>query len=161
MSSSDLLLKVVGSRQGQVKGEVEDANHRNAIDISSWSWGMSSEQHRGAHGTAGTRVQTDSVVVRKSADSATIPLMSAMSSNELLRSVEIIVRKAGITQLDYYVIKLSDAHIVKFDTQFATGSDLSICEQWTFSYREISVTYTQQGADGQRRNAMEFLYQNH
>jgi type VI secretion system secreted protein Hcp len=161
VSSSDLLLKVNGSRQGQVKGEVDEAAHRNAIEVKSWTWGMSSEQHRGAHGSAGTRVQTNALTVRKVADTASVPLMHAMSGNELLRTVELIVRKVGITPLDYYIIKLTDAHIVKFDTDFSSGGGLSIDESWTFSFREISITYTQQGADGQRRNAMEFVYQNH
>jgi len=35
-----MFLKIESARQGPIKGEAQDDEHRDEIDVSDWTWGM-------------------------------------------------------------------------------------------------------------------------
>ena len=38
--SGDLFFKVKGAKHGLIKGESQDDEHKDEIEVLSWSWGM-------------------------------------------------------------------------------------------------------------------------
>lgn len=146
MAHSDMFLEVVGTRTGKVKGESADAEHKDAIQVTGWRWGL--DVPRDSAGQAYARRHHHRLEVSKRADRASPSLMSMLARNEVLKSVDLYVRKAGGKPLDYYIVKLGNASIGELATHQGVESELDIHETWSFAYERIEITYVPQRPDG-------------
>ncbi len=149
MARSDMFLKAVGQRTGEIAGESNDKHFRNQIDVVDWSWGMSAPSAVGGQRTGRTLMKE--VVVHKRADKASTSLMMVMRNNELLTSVVLSVRKSGGTaSLPYWVMTLQNARINAYDVESSIDVDGSpmLREIVTFAFRTVSIDYTVQSATG-------------
>src|SRR5712692_7947485 len=97
----DMFLKL-----DDLKGESIDAKHKDAIDILSWSWGMSQSgtTHSGGGGGAG-KVSVSDISITKHVDRATPSLMLSCCNGKHFKQAVLTVRKAGEKPLEY--IKLT------------------------------------------------------
>lgn len=149
MARSDMFLKVVGQRSGEISGESRDKTHLNQIDILDWSWGMSAPSAVGGQRTG--RTQMKEVTIYKRVDKASTSLMIVMSTNELLTTVELAVRKSGgQASLPYWVMKLEKSRVNGYDVETTIDVDgapiLRECLKLTF--RSVSIDYTAQNNTG-------------
>src|SRR5512146_2262339 len=94
MALGDMFLKIESARQGAIKGEAQDENHKDEIDVVNWSWGMEAKTALSGGG-ASPKATLSELSIVKQVDSASTGLMSAMRNNELISKAVLTVRKAG------------------------------------------------------------------
>jgi type VI secretion system secreted protein Hcp len=90
MAHEDFFLKVDAEQGGAVKGEAQDSDHKDEIDVIDWSWGMSAPA--APTGLRKARAAIHHLVIRKRMDSASTALMKALSHNEKLTTVVLTAR---------------------------------------------------------------------
>ena len=139
MAIADMFLKMTGQRQGLVKGESRDSDHKDEIDIVSWAWAARSA----GYGNTGHRTY-ESVEVVKRVDAASTKLLSALSTNEVV-TAKLSVRKAGKTPLDYFVIDLDKVRVASIRVE---SFESELVERIALAFEKITVTYKVQQADG-------------
>jgi type VI secretion system secreted protein Hcp len=153
----DLFLKVTSARSGAVKGEALDDDHKDEIQLQSWSWGMKAQSGLAAGG-AGRKSSVNELRVVKEMDAASCALMSILRNNDQIKECVLIARKAGKKPHEFLKIILEKARLTSFDIQQgeAGGGAQGAVENWEFSFQAIEVQYVPQGEDGQPRGAMMF-----
>lgn len=151
-----MFLKVVGKKSGAILGESSDLKHKDEIELIDWSWGLSTpgSMESGATG----RRQLKEFVFSKRADRSSTPLMVVATRNEALSEVVLSVRKAGGVALPYWVLKLTDARVTKFDVESSIDSDGApiLRERIALSFKAINIEFTVQNAKGAAISSSEF-----
>ena len=138
----DYFLKIEG-----VPGESTDDKHKGEIEIDSFSWGVSNSGSMAGGGGGGTgKVQFQDFHFTKKVDKSSPKLMEAVATGEHLRSVDLVVRKAGGEQMEYYKIELQDVVISGYSTTGSSGE--APTESVSFNFSKIVFEYTPQNADG-------------
>jgi len=143
MELGDLLLTIT-----DVRGESNDKDLPNSIELSSWSfsgstmWDPNTGQSRG-------RVKMSELIVTKLVDISTPILMQFMANNKLISDVKLINRKAGGNrQQGFFRIELKDAR-VRSIVQKGTGTGATVLEETvSFGYRAITWSHSEQGQQG-------------
>ena len=152
MAIGDMFLKVETARQGVIKGESNDAKHKEEIDVVAWSWGMRSQTALAGAGE-GSKSTLNELDIIKTVDSASTGLMSAMRNNDLIKKAVLNVRKAGGNPLEYLRITIQNGRITALELQ-SSGQELT--EKLSLAFKRINIEYTPQGADGLARGSMTF-----
>ncbi len=87
----------------------------------------------------------------KKVDKASTSLMTVMSTNELMPTAILTVRKSGGTaSLPYFVIKLEQARINSYNVNSVLTEDgtPALMEHLALSFKTINVDYTMQSGTG-------------
>ena len=113
-TSADMYLDLSLKRAGKVKGESTSAGHAGDVVVRGFSWGV------GAAGDAVAGQQTGrrsyrQLTITKDLDSASTALMSAVATNDEVKSAKLYLRKAGGAQEDYFCLTLEKARIASYD----------------------------------------------
>lgn len=139
----DMFIKLDG-----IKGEAQDAKHKDDIDVLAWSWGMSQSgtTHTGGGGGAG-KVNVQDLSFTKYVDKASSNLMQQCCSGKHIPKVELFVRKAGTTPLEYVTITLNHVLISSVSTGGSGGED-RLTENVTLNFSKFEVQYKAQKPDG-------------
>ena len=141
-AATDYFLKIEG-----VDGESTDAKHKGQIEIDSFSWGVSNSGSMAAGGGGGAgKASFSDLHFTKTVDKSSPKLMEAVATGEHLRSVDLVVRKAGGDQLEYYKVTLQDVVISGYSTTGSSGEAPS--ESISLNFSKIVFEYTPQNADG-------------
>jgi type VI secretion system secreted protein Hcp len=127
-----------------VTGEANDPEHKNEIELVSWSWGMNTSTS--AHtGLATGRTSFGELQIVKRVDQATPTLMSFLKTNKLVDTGKLTVRKAGNTPLEYFTIELTKVRVTSVKTE-SEGAEL--LERVNLGFNKITVSYTPQASTG-------------
>jgi type VI secretion system secreted protein Hcp len=156
MAQGDMFLKIESTRQGPIKGEAQDENHKDEIDVNDWSWGMQAKTTLGGGGTS-PKATLHELNIVKQVDSASTGLMSAMRNNELIKKAVLTVRKAGGTPHEYFRISIEKGRITSLEvdsSNFLSSGHLS--ERLSLAFQKISVEYVPQGREGLPKGSMLF-----
>jgi len=143
---------------GDIKGESNDAKHKDEIEILSYSWGVSQTgtMSFGGGGGAGKANFQDFNFMHY-LDKASPVLLQRCATGEHIKEATITVRKAGQKEpLEYLIIKLSDI-LVSSVSSSGTG-DASTSESVTLNYAKVIVEYKPQKADGSLDAGVFFKY---
>jgi type VI secretion system secreted protein Hcp len=152
MAHSDMFLKITTTKQGLVKGESTDPKHLEEIVVIDWAWGA--QAHTDMSGLGSTRKSSlGELDVTKRVDSASTPLMSALTHNESIKDAVLTVRKAGTDPLEYVTIKLEKARITRVHVK---SEDHELIEKLTLAYQKITITYKPQTGTGTGGGSMVF-----
>ncbi|HXV39253.1 MAG TPA: type VI secretion system tube protein Hcp [Nitrosopumilaceae archaeon] len=145
----DYFLKIDG-----VEGESTDDKHKGQIEIESWSWGatQTGTSSTGGGGGAG-KVQFQDFHFTKKVDKSSPKLMQAVATGEHLKSVELTVRKAGGTQMDYYIVHLEDVLVSSYSSSGSSGE--VPMESISFNYQKIEFQYIPTNPDGTAGQAVK------
>jgi len=149
----DMFIRVTGSRSGKVKGEWDRDSQSlkvGDIQILSWSWGVRSPTDTW-EGTATGRRQFLELQVRKRVDTSTPILYSVLKTNEALKSVRLMVFKAGsdLEDLPYFILTVSEARITSMATSPGEGEEAhELFDRMSFAFRKVQIAYNAQLADG-------------
>src|SRR3954470_2180924 len=131
----DMSLKIT-----DVKGESKDKEHKEQIEIESFSWGAS-QLGTSSHGTgagAGKVSMNDfHFVMRNNSSSPTLFLFCANGKH--LKEAKLTCRKAGGTQQDFMVVTMSDVLISSYQTGGSQAGEVPM--------DQISINYTKMEAD--------------
>lgn len=155
-AQGDMFLKIETARQGPIKGEAQDDNHKDEIDIQDWSWGMQAKTALSGGGES-PKATLNELSIIKFVDSASTGLMSAMRNNDLIKKAVLTVRKAGGAPHEFFKINIENGRITALEvdtTSFTSTGYLS--EKLSLAFQKISVEYVPQGADGLPRGSMLF-----
>jgi type VI secretion system secreted protein Hcp len=144
----DMFLKADG-----IEGESQVV--KNAIDVLSWSWGMtqSGTMHEGKGGGSG-KVAVQDVSVTKYVDASSNALIQACCKGKPIPNVLLTVRKAGGEPLEYIKLTMQDAIVSAISTGGSGGED-RLTENVTFNFAKFKYAYTPQKQDGTADAAKE------
>lgn len=139
----DMFIKI-----GDVKGEAQDKDHMDEIDVLAWSWGLSQSgtTHMGGGGGSG-KVNVQDLSFTKYIDKSSPDLMLACCNGKHYPEAVLIVRKAGEKPLDYVKIKMEDLIISSLSTGGSGGED-RLTENVTLNFAKVTVDYKEQTKTG-------------
>lgn len=142
-AASDYFLMLDG-----IKGESLDKTHRDAIEIQSFSFGVSNSGTlvSGGGGGAGKATFSD-ISFLKNLDKASPLLYLHCAQGKHIPTATLFVRKAGERPLEYFVVKLTDVIVTSVQTSGSSGGGAPT-ESFSLNFRTIEFTYTPQKADG-------------
>ena len=145
MATTDYFLKIDG-----VKGESQDANHKEQIDIESFSWGENNVTTIGSatSGAGAGKVKFDSFVftTRVSQASPTLALMCANGTHA--PTAVLVARKAGGKQEEYYKVTFKIVFITGYKSIGVGGTDLIPRDEVTCVFGSYEIDYRPQSRDG-------------
>ena len=105
--ASDIFLKVDG-----IKGESTDVNHKDEIEVLSWSWGVTQTPGSSAgSGASSGKPNISELVVGKLVDKASPNLFRSCLIGKHIKDVELAERRAGAGKKNFLTITLKDAII--------------------------------------------------
>lgn len=144
----DLFVTLKTDRAGIIQGEASEERHKGEIQISGFSWGMSSASEISS-GQASGRRQHKPLRLYKSIDGATAPLASALATNQVVKELTLTARKAaGVAALPYLVIKLANGRVTRLDLEFPDPDPNATSptgrEVVEIVYQKIEISYTPQ-----------------
>ncbi len=144
MAQVDLFLKLDG-----IKGEAQDAKHKDEIELESFSWGETNSGSSSSGSGGGTgRVSMQDVHVTKKHDKSSPNLMLACATGQHIKSGVLCARKAGGEQQEYLTVKMSDLLVSSFQVGGSTHGDVVPTDQVSLNFSKIEFEYKPQKADG-------------
>ena len=149
----DVFLSVKSKRAGAIKGESHAAEHKDAILVHGWSWGVAASSAIGTTQATGRRSYKN-LVVSKRVDCATTALMSVLVTNDEVKEAKLSMRKAGEGQRDFFSITLTNARVTGVDLDCDEHGET--LERVTFTFNKVQVDYEMQQASGQRGSGFSF-----
>ena len=141
---TDFFLKMDG-----VKGESQDATHKEQIDIESFSWGEQSPTTIGSatSGAGAGKVRFDSFVFTALVSQAS-PTLALMCANGTHAPTAVLTaRKAGGKQEAYYRVTFKTVFITAYKS-IGVGTDLIPRDEVTCVFGEYEIDYRPQLKDG-------------
>ena len=147
-------LKLVGTKQGEVKGSVTQKGREGKIMVIAVSHQIATSPD--ASGQSTGKRQHGPLVITKEADRASVSLRSMLVSSEAAKDWELQFWRpsaagagAGV-ETQYFTIRLTDAVVASIDLQMPNNkhpdlAKLETFEQVAFTYREIQWTWTDGG----------------
>lgn len=139
----------------KIKGETQDKEFKgkNAIDVLSWSWGMSQSGsfHTGSGGGSG-KANFQDLSFSKWVDKATPALMIAVAKGSHIDQCKLTCRKAGENQQKYVEITMKKCLVSSLSTGGSGGED-RLTENVTLNFAEVSFEYFMQDTKGSTASA--------
>jgi len=142
--AADMFLKLDG-----IKGESPDSKHKDAIEILSYSFGVTQTgtgSHGGGHGGGKAHLQDFQITHHQ--DSASPTFFAMCASGKHIKEGTFIARKAGGDQQEYMTIKLTDVLISSVQSGGTGGGHDIPIEQVSLNFGKIEIDYKQQKQDG-------------
>jgi type VI secretion system secreted protein Hcp len=157
MAAVDYFLKLDG-----IDGESQDGKHKNEIDIDAWHWEAKNAGTSASGGGGGAgKVHMHDIHFTMGVNKSSPKLMLACASGQHIKSALLTCRKAGTTQQEHYVIKLSDVLVTSYRTGGAKtgfveegGTELTLAQatvpidQFSLNFSKIEMGYKEQKSDG-------------
>jgi type VI secretion system secreted protein Hcp len=140
----DIFLKVAG-----IKGESTDDQHREEIDVASFSWGLSQQRTTGTGGGAGaSKASFQDLHVVTNVSQASPQLFLASAAGRHIETAVLTCRKAGGSpQQDFLKYALSDVLVASYHTDGQAEDSVPV-DEVSFTYVQIKVEYRPQRPDG-------------
>ncbi len=129
-----------------VDGESVDEQHRGAIDVESFSWGVSNTAVVGGGGGGAGKASFQDIHFSKRLDKSSPVLALACASGTHIKSAKLFVRKSGGSD-DYYVITLTDVLVSSISVGGGSG-DTPPTESVSFNFTKIEWRYVPTDSDG-------------
>jgi len=153
MAQADMFLKLTN-----IKGEAQDAKHKDHIEVLSWSFGAS--QTGSAHGGTGSgtgKVQIQDLTITHYVDTASTDLLKFLTTGKHIDEGLLTVRKAGGTHLEYLKLKMTQVMVTHISNGGGAGQD-RVTENVTLNFRKFTQTYTPQDEKGSPKASSEFTW---
>lgn len=152
--ASDFLLEIDG-----IKGESQDAKHKETIEIMSFSWGASNAGSFGAGSGGGAGKVSFQDLHFTSTVGKHSPLVALhCASGKHIAKATLFVRKAGEEQHDYYIITLTDVLVSSFQDGGSEGSSSLPVDQFALNFAKIKWEYKIQDEKGAVKPGAEFSW---
>lgn len=136
-AASDYLLEIDG-----IKGESSDQKHKDTIEISSFSWGMTQTGSFSSGGGGGAgKVSFQDLHFTSKVNKASPLLAKRCATGQHIKKATLFVRKAGGNQGDYYIIKLTDVLVSSYKNAPDENFDSVPTDQFSLNYAKIEWTY--------------------
>ena len=142
--ASDYLLELDG-----IKGESSDSKHKEAIEIESFSWGVTQPTASSSTGGGGAgKVVFQDIHFTTKLSSASPQLFLTCATGEHIKKAVLFLRKAGGDQQEYYKVTLEDILVSSYQ-QGGSGGDGSVpTDSFSLDFAKIDLDYSPQRQDG-------------
>ena len=142
--ASDFLLEIDG-----IKGESKDKNHKDTIEVDSFSWGISNAgSHASNAGGGAGKASFQDIHFTASVGKASANLALSCASGKHIKKAVLFVRKQGETQQDYYVVTLEDLLVSSYQSGDSTGGNPVPTDQFSLNFAKIKYEYKPQDKKG-------------
>jgi type VI secretion system secreted protein Hcp len=142
----DMLFRLAG-----IQGESQDAEHKDHIDVVSWSWGMVSPTNMST-GQPYAKAQAHDFKIIKRADKSSPVLIQYLRENNVIKSGKLFMRKSGGETLTFYEIEFTNLRVTSFNANFendtSDGSEPGVRETVTLAFETATFKYTPQSKTG-------------
>lgn len=139
----DMFLKLDG-----IDGESVNSKHKGAIEVLSFSWGVSNTETAGRGRASASEVSPTDFSIVKRLDTASPQLIEKICQGEHIGSGLLTLSRAGEkAPLEYLKIKLNDILISGYQTG-GSGGESEPVEQVSFSFQSVEVSAAEQRKDG-------------
>jgi type VI secretion system secreted protein Hcp len=129
-----------------IKGESLDSNHKDEIQIMSWSWGASQVTAIASGGGAGAgKANLSDLHIVKSYDVSSVPLYKALLLGTHIKTAVLTACKAGGDGKPFIQVSMDEVFVTSIQ---ASGSSEIPTESVSFSYNKIKIEYSKQNAQG-------------
>jgi len=146
------------ARIGTIKGESQDAKHKDEIDVLSWSWGVSQSGIAGHGGGGGAgKASFHDFNFTHHVDKASPLVMKACATGQHISDATITVRKAGKGQQEYLIIKMTDILVTSVSTSVSAEGGTTI-ESVVIAFAKVDLEYKPQKPDGSLDVGLHFKY---
>jgi type VI secretion system secreted protein Hcp len=154
MAVSDYLLEF----QPKLKGESQDHQYKDAVEIDSWSWsGHNASTHmHGSGGGAGKVSLGDFQLSKSIVDTATVTLFLNLCTGKHFDKAILHCRKKTGDDgkaLEYLTIEMNKVTVSSVSLG-GHGSATGVSESVSLAFEEIKLKYTQQNADGTKGSSV-------
>jgi type VI secretion system secreted protein Hcp len=138
-----------------VTGESTHKDHKDEIDILSWSWGVSNQSSVSAGSGSGKgKAQAMELHLVHHYDKSSPVLAKSCASGKHFKDATITCRKAGEGQLDFLKITLKQVMVTQVSPAGNSGAD--VIESFGISYEDIEFEYKPQDDKGKLGGAVKF-----
>ena len=146
------------ARIGTIKGESQDAKHKDEIEVLSWSWGVSNPgtMSHGGGGGEGKASFHDFTFIHH-IDKASPVLMKSCATGEHIKDATITVRKAGKGQQEYLVITMTDV-LVTSVSESVSAEENATTEGVSLVFAKVDLEYKPQKPDGSLDAGIHFKF---
>jgi type VI secretion system secreted protein Hcp len=142
--AAEFLLEIDG-----ISGDSNRDGHQGAIELLSWSWGISvTEGSPGGGGGDGAvgRPEFDELQVVTTISSASPELVESCATGRRHRKAVLIGLQPGQGDVEFLRYEFGDVTIT--NVEHGDDDDDLPVEELAFAYREFAITFTAQRADG-------------
>ena len=137
----DFYLKLDG-----IAGEATDSNHKDEIQLLSYSWGGSQTTSvAGTGGSGAGKVDLSDLSIMKYLDKASSPIFKALVSGTHIKTGVLSAVKAGSSGKPFLKISLEELFVTSLQI---SGSSEIPTESVSFSYNKIKYEYWTQNEQG-------------
>lgn len=144
MALVDYFLKIDG-----IKGESNDAKHKDEIELESFSWGETNTgTHAGGGGGGAGKVAMQDFHFMMKINKASPELMLACAEGRHIKQAVLTCRKAGKEQQEFLKITFEGLLCSSYQTCGSHGSDVIPVDQVSLNFTQIKMEYKPQKADG-------------
>ena len=141
--AADFFLTIEG-----VKGESADSKMKDAIDIDSFSWGVSNAgSHASGGGGGAGKASFQDLHFTTHVGKASPLLMLACATGQHIKKAVLHVRKQGGDQQEYYKVELEDLLVSSYQSGGHSGSGVPT-DQFALDFTKIKFEYKPQKPDG-------------
>ena len=127
-----------------IPGESTDKAHKDQVEVLAWSWGMSNPGGTAA-GVGKASFQDLSLI--KYVDKASPPLRQLCAGGTQMAKATLIVRKTGVSRIEYIKIELADVLVSSVSTGGSSGES-RLTENVSLNFAKVQVDYLASKPDG-------------
>ena len=154
MAVPDIYLKI-----DTVDGEAQDKDHKNWIEVMSFSFGATNAGSGGVGmGSGSSKANVGDLHITKYVDKASPGLFQNCCIGKSFSTATLSVRKAGgDSPVEYLKYDMDEVFITSVQTSGSDGGGIAT-ESASLNFSKMKVTYTEQNADGSAGNSTDKYY---
>jgi type VI secretion system secreted protein Hcp len=137
-----------------VEGESTHKDHKNEIDVESWSWGVSQAAGLAGGGSGKGKATPGDFHFTHKYDKASPVLAKYCASGKHFADAKLTQRKAGEGQKDFLVVTMKEVFITT--VQNSGGYEGNVQESVSCTYKDIEFEYKAQDDKGALGGAVKF-----
>jgi type VI secretion system secreted protein Hcp len=131
-----------------IEGSSTSARYKNAIDILSYSTGLSSCPESTVKGGKTCKPVITDLNVMLSMDKAIIPLKMGLLQGKVFANADMVLEVGGTKPFVFMKIHMEDVVISSIQESGSTGGDSRPTVSGSFSFGRVAWQYIEQSADG-------------
>lgn len=146
--ASDYLLEIDG-----IEGESTGDKHKGALDIQSFSWGLTQLTALAGGGAGAGKPSFQDIHFTKLVDKSSPKLFLACASGQHIKKATLVVQKAGEKPQEYYRVTLENVLVSSYQSSGASGGSAGVAsaipvDEFAMNYAKIEFSYRVQKPDG-------------
>lgn len=131
-----------------INGEATDQNHKNEINVLSWSWGASQTSAvAGGGGSSAGKASLADLQIIKHYDAASVPLFKSLLAGAHVGNGVLTANKSGSADGGKPFLKVTLTELFVTSVQSSGSSEIPT-ESVSFSYATVKVEYSKQNDKG-------------